>query len=272
MVTTGQCYHCGAAFGAFHRPDCAVNKIGVRPSPPISSEDSTTTDQQELKRLHAAADKLLHYKLEADRLQSLTGMPPSEFWPTAVTAMIELTSGQILSGMERLTRSLSASKALDQPHAPSSQASTATGASDAPTQDESPAPSSLGAKVALQAIEVRMERLQGQINTLAVQAQALTGSTARRLAALETEFAYLTLQLTSVTTPSTGSTTSPVERTEPTSTSSSASSRSTSKQSRRPKPTKAATGSSSAKRKLARSGATSLSPRGKRSGATPRLS
>lgn len=256
---------------------------------PISSEASTTTDRQELEKLQKAAARLLHYKKDAEALRSLTGMQPSVFWPIVMTGLIEHMSGQIQSGMQQLMKNSNASQASDPPPAPSSQASTEQVALDVPTQGESRLQYSLVERIShLEAqrfkwkeqayqevlrIHSRMEELQAQINALRAGERDATVSLLRRIACLETLTLSPRRPPTSTMMPKVDFTTQPAPKTAGPATSSSPNTRSTSKRSRPPKSTKAASVSSSAKRKPAVSGATLSSQRAKRWAATlPRSS
>jgi hypothetical protein len=269
------CPSCLARHGEEHKDYChseALANLGAKGVPPTSSEDSTTTDPQAEKHLHAAADRLLYYKKNAETLQSLTGMPSSEFWPIALTVLTERMSGQLDTLATLLTKpqsDLNAPNNSGPQPAPSSQASTQPVASDVRTRDESPAQFSWDAdmeSLLVQRVELTEQRLQAQINLLGMRVRGLEQDFYQR----SRENDFLPHLQTSDTTQTASSTTSQKESMARKATTPSANSRSTSKRSRPPKPTMAGSVSSSAKRSRGKTGAISSSLLAKLSAATRR--
>src|SRR5882724_2993998 len=143
MDTYNACTYCREPI-PHHRSWCHQYAESMRKGPvsePTSSEDSTTSDPQAQKQLHEAADSLLRCKNDGETLRSLTGMPPSEFWPTAMMAAISHMSGQLDTLGTLLTKlpsALNAPRSSGPQPAPSSPASMPADVSAASIRAASP--------------------------------------------------------------------------------------------------------------------------------------
>lgn len=247
MDTYKACTYCREPI-PHHRAWCNhydYRQAAPEPAPAeTSSEDSMKTDPQVQKQLHEAADKLMPFAKRLEAVRSLCGMQPLEFSLTVLTEQLVFMSGQIQSGMEQLTKSLSGSQASAPQPAPSSQASTAPAASDVAGQAGShPRFSSEETLDRVARLEGRTKELQDQIHSLR-----------KRLTSLEIDFQFH--PPTSSMMRWADSSTPLVRKTAGSATTSSARPRSTSKRSKRSKQTATVRASSSAQKGRAKRGAT----------------